>query len=102
MILGANDFAQGSEHWMYSNSRPYGIDAYGAVQGGRFVNCLATAYSIVKNSPKWSEEDRQLLADLCLYITGDLNDIRDRSEMTAAEAAYGTTGIWIWRLVLLC
>ncbi len=91
LILGANDFAQGSEHWMYNNSRPYGIDAYGAVQGGRFVNCLATAYSIVKNSPKWSEEDRQLLADLCLYITGDLNDIRDRSEMTAAEAAYGTT-----------
>lgn len=91
LILGANDFAQGSEHWMYNNSRPYGIDAYGAVQGGRFVNCLATAYSIVKNSPKWNEEDRQLLADLCLYITGDLNDIRDRSEMTAAEAAYGTT-----------
>lgn len=91
MLMGANDFAQGSEHWMYNTSRPYGIDAYGAVQGGRFVNALATAYSLVKDYSGWTEDDRRLLADLCLYITGDLNDIRDRSEMTPAEAAAGTT-----------
>ncbi len=91
LIMGANDFAQGSEHWMYNASRPYGIDAYGAVQGGRFVNALATTYSLVKNYEGWSEEDRELLAELCLYITGDLNDIRDRSEMTPKEVAAGTT-----------
>lgn len=91
LLLGSADFAQGADHWMYNTSRPYGIDAYGAVQGGRFTNCLATAYSLVKNSSVWTEEERQQLIENCRFIMQDLTDIRDRSERTAEEVAEGTT-----------
>lgn len=88
-----NDFCQGIEHWLVTNSRPEGSDAYGAVQGGRILCSLASAYSFVKKENLFSQEEKVLFYRQLEYFLRYLLDMRDRTELTD-EAAQRNTGNW--------
>ncbi|WP_141505196.1 heparinase II/III domain-containing protein [Paenibacillus luteus] len=93
MLWGLNDFCQGVESWLRTNLRPDGIDAYGAVQGGRLAVVLATAYSLIQDAGVFSEEEHELLLARVNYLIRDLIDLRDRTEL-GDYAAQADTGNW--------
>ncbi|WP_168120542.1 S-layer homology domain-containing protein [Paenibacillus sp. HB172176] len=86
-----NDFLQGTETWYAYNQRPYGIDAYGAVQGGRIAASVASAYTLIKDAGVFSAEEYQTLIDRLEYMLPYLSDLRDRSEMSLYDAQANTS-----------
>lgn len=97
IYLFLDEFNQGVENWLAYDNRPDGIDAYGAVQGGRGAGSLATAYSLVKNmkdadgNPIFTEAEKEELTESAYYLMRDLNDIRDRYELSYEETSSGGT-----------
>jgi len=93
MLWSLNDFCQGVESWLRTNLRPDGIDAYGAVQGGRLAVVLATAYSLIRESGVFTQKEFKLLLARVDYLIRDLIDLRDRTEL-GEYAAQLETGNW--------
>jgi hypothetical protein len=93
MLWFLNDHLQGVESWLVENQRPYGIDAYGAVQEGRNAASLASAYSLIKDADVFSDEEYNLFHQQLDYLLGDLLDIRDRTELGDFGAQLNT-GNW--------
>ncbi len=89
MLCFLQDFCQGAEHWMVTNLRPDGSDAYGAVQGGRDLSVIACTYSLIKKVPVWSKEEKEEFYALIEYMLRYMLDLRDRTELTARQAQYG-------------
>lgn len=83
------DFCQGAEHWMVTNLRPDGSDAYGAVQGGRNLSVIACTYSLIKDAPVWSKEEKEEFYALIEYMLRYMLDLRDRTELSAGQAQHG-------------
>lgn len=81
MLFILNDFCQGIEHWLVTNSRPQGNDAYGAVQGGRILCSIMSAYTFVKDSEAFSKEDMDSIIPQLEYFVRYLMDLRDRTEL---------------------
>lgn len=77
-----NDFCQGAEHWMIFDSRPQGSDAYGAVQGGRVLCSIMSAYAFVKNADVFTYSEKQKMSDQLEYIFMYMLDLRDRTELS--------------------
>lgn len=84
-----NDFCQGAEHWLVTNSRPEGSDAYGAVQGGRVMSVIATSYTLIRSANVFSAEERARFYALVEYMLRYLLDLRDRTEWSPFEAQRG-------------
>ncbi|NMM94117.1 heparinase II/III domain-containing protein [Bifidobacterium oedipodis] len=95
IFLELDEFCQGAEHWMVNNCRPYGADAYGAVQAGRIMCSVAAAYSLICDNERFpglfsSDETRRLL-NLCDYMLLYVTDSRDRTALTGDEVQLGAT-----------
>jgi len=81
-----NDFCQGIEHWLICDSRPDDSDAYGAVQGGRILCSIMSAYTFIKEANVFNEEEMVLFIKQLDYFVRNHIDLRDRTELTAYEA----------------
>jgi len=84
-----HDFCQGAEHWMVTNLRPEGSDAYGAVQGGRVMSVMAVSYSLIRTADVFSAGEKARFYALVEYMLRYLLDLRDRTEWSAYEAQKG-------------
>ncbi|NMO94970.1 heparinase II/III domain-containing protein [Paenibacillus lemnae] len=89
MLYTLNDFSQGAEHWLVTNLRPEGSDAYGAVQGGRMMSVMAASYSLIRSADVFSAEEKERLYALVEFMLRYLLDLRDRTEWTPEEAQRG-------------
>lgn len=94
MLWITNDMCNGIENWITENGRPFGIDAYGAVQEGRFGATLSSAYTLIKDSGVFSEEEYKTLTSRVDYILRDLLDLRDREQMDD-NTAQANTSNWV-------
>ena len=92
-VFKLNDFCQGLESWKRTNTRPDGSDAYGAVQGGRFGQTLATVMTFIKNTDLISTEEWDAITSQIDYLMASLIDFRDLSEASDDEIVWGT-GNW--------
>lgn len=81
-IYVLNDFCQGMETWFAYNLRPDGCDAYGAVQGGRIMCSLMSAYSLIKDADIFTEDEWQFVLNALEYMASYLFDDRPRIERT--------------------
>jgi hypothetical protein len=86
LLFVVNDFCQGIETWLIENKRPDGIDAYGAVQGGRILCSIATTLSFIKNANVFSDEEKMHLYSQFEYFLRYLLDLRDRTELSDFDA----------------
>lgn len=93
MLWMLNDFCQGVESWLVTNMRPDGIDAYGAVQGGRIAAVVALAYAMIRPAGVFTPEEHRTLLARVDYLLLDLMDLRDRTEM-GEYAAHLHTSNW--------
>ncbi|WP_217591728.1 S-layer homology domain-containing protein [Cohnella sp. GbtcB17] len=93
MLFQLNDFLQGVENWLVLNARPYGSDAYGAVQGGRVASSLAAAYTMIKDADVFSPEEYADLLAKVEYLLTDLWNLRDEGERSLEEVNAGS-GNW--------
>lgn len=93
MLWFLNDHLQGNESWFVNNARPFGNDAYGAVQEGRNASSLAAAYSLIKHAGVFSEEEKKNLMSKVDYWMHGLTDLRDRTELGLLDAQKNT-GNW--------
>lgn len=84
-----NDFCQGAEHWLITNLRPEGSDAYGAVQGGRVLSSIASTYSMIKKAQVFSKDEKEQFYEMTEYLLRYMLDLRDRTELTPVEAQQG-------------
>ena len=95
IFLELDEFCQGAEHWMVNNCRPYGADAYGAVQAGRIMCSVAAAYSLICDDERFpglfSHDETSRLLDLCDYMLLYVTDSRDRTALTGDEVQLGAT-----------
>lgn len=91
MMFILNDFCQGIEHWLVRDSRPQGSDAYGAVQGGRILCSLMSAYTLVKESDVFEKEDMDVIILQLEYFVRYLLDLRDRTELTEYDSQADAT-----------
>ena len=89
LLYTLNDFCQGAEHWLVKNERPQGSDSYGAVQGGRLLCSAAVTYSFIKRADVFAPEEKKRFDALVDYMLRYMLDLRDRSELPAAEAQRG-------------
>lgn len=81
ICLKLNDFLQGAENWLVTDSRPDNIDAYGKVQGGRLASVIASALTFIKDVNVYSEKEHTDLLNKLNYLNLFLNDARDRNEL---------------------
>lgn len=84
-----HDFCQGAEHWLVTNARPEGSDAYGAVQGGRVMSVIAVSYSLICSANVFGAEEKARFYALVEYMLHYLLDLRDRTEWSPYEAQKG-------------
>ncbi|MNB76891.1 Heparinase II/III-like protein [compost metagenome] len=84
-----HDFAQGAEHWLVTNLRPEGSDAYGAVQGGRLLSSIAVSYSLIRTAGTFNISEKQHFYALVEYMLHYMLDLRDRTEWSPYEAQRG-------------
>jgi hypothetical protein len=89
ILFTLNDFCQGAEHWLVTNLRPQGSDAYGAVQGGRVLSSIASTYSLIKEAGVFSKEEKEKFYALIEYMLSYMLDLRDRTELSLDEAQEG-------------
>lgn len=78
------EFSQGIEHWLVKNERPFGSDAYGAVQAGRLLCCVAFAYDFIRS--QYTSAEKQAFYQAIDYYLRYLIDLRDRTELPASKA----------------
>lgn len=93
ILYTMNDFCQGAEHWLVTNSRPQGSDSYGAVQGGRLLCSAAVTYSLIKEAGVFTKEEKHRLYAMVEYLLRYMLDLRDRTELSPQAAQYGS-GNW--------
>lgn len=86
ILFSLNDFCQGAEHWMIENTRPDQSDAYGAVQGGRILCSLASAYSLIKKADCFEEAEKKQFYALVDYMLTYMLDLRNRTELSIEDA----------------
>lgn len=91
MLAFLNDFCQGAEYWMTYNSRPEGCDAYGAVQSGRIMGSVASAWSLIRNEDVFTEEEKHFLYGMVDYLLHYCLDMRDRMTMSGEKAQQGSS-----------
>ena len=91
LLFILNDFCQGIEHWMVTDSRPQGSDAYGAVQGGRIMCSIMSAYTLVKEAEVFSQKDRDVIIPQLEYFVRYLMDLRDRTELSEYDVQADAT-----------
>lgn len=89
MLAFLNDFCQGAEYWMVYNARPEGCDAYGAVQAGRIMCSVASAYSLIAWAGVFSEEEYTFFEQMVDYLLHYCLDMRDRMSMAPRRAQEG-------------
>lgn len=77
-----SDFCQGMETWFAYDKRPDGCDAYGAVQGGRVMCSLMSAYTLIKEASIFSGREWDMAVRQLKYMASYLYDGRPRGEMT--------------------
>lgn len=80
-----NDFCQGIEHWLIFDERPEGSDAYGAVQGGRVLCSIMSAYNLIKGAEAFSLRERHKMMELLEYFLPYMLDLRDRTELSESD-----------------
>lgn len=80
-----NDFCQGMETWFAYDLRPDGCDAYGAVQGGRIMCSLMSAYTLIKDAGVFTEAEWRFALDALEYMASYLYDDRPRSERNSYD-----------------
>lgn len=93
LLYSINDFCQGAEYWMMKNNRPDGIDAYGEVQGGRIMQSICTAYTLIKDSGVFTEEEYEQFMNAVEYLAKFLLDSRDRTTADPEDIVVG--GNWL-------
>ncbi len=86
-----NDFCQGAENWMVYNERPEGCDAYGAVQAGRIMCTIASAYSLISDAEVFSDEEKKFFYQMVDYLLQYCIDMRDRMSMTMERVQEGSS-----------
>lgn len=91
MLHFLDDFCQGAHHWLRYNERPEGSDAYGGVQGGRILFTIAVAYSMIRDSGVWNNEEKERFYGLVSYMLRYLADLRDRTLLTKERAQRGSS-----------
>lgn len=91
ILLELDEFCQGAEHWMVENCRPYGADAYGAVQAGRIMCSVAAAYTLICHMGVFDEAETRRLLDLLGYTLLYVTDTRDRTALSGDEVQLGAT-----------
>lgn len=89
MLTFLNDFCQGAEYWMTCNERPEGCDAYGAVQAGRIMCSVASAYSLIRSADVFSAQEKEMLYKMADYLLCYCLDMRDRVTMAKERAQRG-------------
>ncbi|RCX21562.1 heparinase II/III-like protein [Fontibacillus phaseoli] len=89
MLYIFHDFCQGAEHWLVTNLRPEGSDAYGAVQGGRVISVMAVSYTLIRSADVFGPEEKAEFYELVEYMLRYLLDLRDRTEWSPYEAQKG-------------
>lgn len=89
LLYAMNDFCQGAEHWMATNKRPEGSDAYGAVQGGRILCSAACTYMFLRDENVFSSREKDWFYRLLDYFLRYVLDLRDRTELPPEEARHG-------------
>ena len=93
LLFSVNDFCQGAEHWQINNSRPDGIDAYGEVQGGRIMQSICTAYTLIKDAGVFTPEEYTQFIAAVEYLAQFLLDSRDRTTADPEDIVVG--GNWL-------
>lgn len=91
MLAFLNDFCQGAEYWMTYNGRPEGCDAYGAVQSGRIMGSVASAWSLIRNAGVFTEEEKRFLYGMVDYLLHYCLDMRDRMTLAGEKAQQGSS-----------
>lgn len=91
ILYELDNFCQGAEHWMVENCRPYGSDAYGAVQAGRIMCSVAAAYTLIAPLGAFDGEETTRFKALCDYMLFYVTDARNRTSYSSAEVQLGAT-----------
>lgn len=89
LLYTLNDFCQGAEHWMVTNKRPEGCDAYGAVQCGRILCSAACTYMFLRDADVFSLREKDWFYRMLEYLLRYVLDLRDRTELPPEEARRG-------------
>lgn len=82
ILFVLHDFCQGIEHWLVTGQRPQGCDAYGAVQGGRILCSVMSAYTLIRDAEIFTPEEQKKMMALLTYFVPYLMDLRDRTELS--------------------
>ncbi len=93
ILYQMNDFCQGAEHWMVTNTRPHGCDAYGAVQAGRILCSIAAAYTLIAKENVFTKAEQRRFTALAEYMVAYCTDQRDRTALSQEELLRGA-GNW--------
>lgn len=91
MFAFLNDFCQGAEYWMVYNERPEGCDAYGAVQAGRIMCAIASAWSMIASAGVFTKEEKEVFYQMVDYLLSYCLDLRDRVSMSPKRAQEGSS-----------
>lgn len=91
MLVFMNDFCQGAEYWMVHNARPEGCDAYGAVQAGRILCSVASAYSLIEKADAFTFEEKRFFYGMVDYLLQYCLDMRDRTMMSQEQVQEGSS-----------
>ena len=91
MLTFLNDFCQGAEYWLTYNERPEGYDSYGAVQAGRIMCTVASAYSLIRRGDVFTEQERESLYGMADYLIHYCLDMRDRMTLSKEQAQRGSS-----------
>lgn len=86
ILFSLNDFCQGAEHWLITNLRPDQSDAYGAVQGGRILCSIASAYSLIKKADCFNKKEKEIFYKMVGYLLDYMLDLRNRTELSKEGA----------------
>lgn len=86
ILYTLNDFCQGAEYWLVMNERPDQSDAYGAVQGGRILCSLASAYSLIKEAGCFDKTEKEIFYGFVDYMLRYMLDLRNRTELSGEQA----------------
>ncbi len=91
MLAFLNDFCQGAEYWLTYNARPEGYDSYGAVQAGRIMCSVASAYSLIRSGAAFTEQEKEQFYGMVDYLLRYCLDMRDRMTMSAERVQRGSS-----------
>lgn len=91
MLTFLNDFCQGAEYWMTYNGRPEDSDAYGAVQSGRIMGSVASAWSLIRSAKVFTKKEKHFLYGMVDYLLHYCLDMRDRMTLVGEKVQQGSS-----------